>query len=150
MIPLVCSRAVLLVEDDPGIGLLVRRVLGRISIEVLLASTASKAEEILRHQLPAALLLDLNLPDRSGADFVRSVLPQFPSLPFIVLTGEVDDRSSRLAIELGAVGLIFKNQDFVTEIRETVEAILGDQCRLREPLRMMSQATRSPISPESR
>jgi CheY-like chemotaxis protein len=114
------GRSILLVEDDPGISLLIARILRRRSVEVTCAASGREAAEALQRHFPSALFIDLNLPDFSGADFIRTILPRFPPLPFVILTGEVNDSSTRLAFELGARGLIFKNHDFVDEVEDFV------------------------------
>jgi DNA-binding response OmpR family regulator len=66
-------RQILLVEDEPALRHIVRRNLERRGLEVVEARTAADALEALRVEAPEVLLLDINLPDRTGWDVLREL-----------------------------------------------------------------------------
>ncbi len=74
------SRRVLVVEDEAPLRLIVRRNLERRGIEVTEAGTAAEALAAARRDPPDLLVLDINLPDRSGWD-VLSQLRESGSVP---------------------------------------------------------------------
>src|SRR5258708_12755345 len=82
-------RHLLLVDDEPHIGLVLRPVLEAQGYEVSLARTLAQARAALTD--PASgitgLLLDLHLPDGSGLDFLLEPPPHPPPPrpPLIVL-----------------------------------------------------------------
>jgi CheY-like chemotaxis protein len=63
-----------------------------------------------RHPLPCLLLLDLNLPRRSGLEVLQWVRGQaaFKDLPIVILTSSSQDRDIGAAYELGANGYLVK------------------------------------------
>lgn len=66
------------------------------------------------YPLPVLILLDLNLPDRSGLDFLKWIGEQkdYKKIPVIVLTGSQDDEDINKSYELGANSYIVKPVNF--------------------------------------
>ncbi|HYX82726.1 MAG TPA: response regulator [Gemmatimonadales bacterium] len=99
------ARHLLVVDDEPHIGLVLRPFLEQLGYVVSIARTLDEARTALRAQ-PATdgVLLDLHLPDGSGLDFLRDLREQDRTsrLPVVVLTAEGEDRVLREARRLGA------------------------------------------------
>lgn len=74
------TRRVLVVEDEAPLRMIVRRNLERRGIEVTEAGTVAEALAAARSDPPDVLVLDINLPDRSGWD-VLSQLRASGSVP---------------------------------------------------------------------
>ncbi len=101
------ARHLLVVDDEPHIGLVLRPFLEQLGYRVSLARTLDEARSALRANPPPstdALLLDLHLPDGSGLDFLRDLRKQGGTarLPVLVLTAEGEDRILREARRLAA------------------------------------------------
>ena len=85
---------VLVVDDDPTIGRMVRRILRRAGFAVGVLERGCDAIEHTRTWIPDVILVDLNLGDMSGADVVRAIRARFgsaPSPPIVAMTGESVD-----------------------------------------------------------
>jgi len=99
------ARHLLVVDDEPHIGLVLRPYLEQLGYSVSFARTLGEARTALRAR-PATdgVLLDIHLPDGSGLDFLRDLRQQggTASLPVLVLTAEGEDRVLREARRLGA------------------------------------------------
>ena len=99
------ARHLLVVDDEPHIGLVLRPFLEQLGYRVSLARTLDEARTALRTE-PATdgLLLDLHLPDGSGLDFLRDLRSERGTarMPVVVLTAEGEDRILREARRLGA------------------------------------------------
>ncbi len=121
-------RHLLVVDDEPHIGLLLRPHLERLGYAVSLARTLAEARGALND--PAvpldAMLLDLHLPDGSGLDLLRDLRarPATRAFPVIVLTAEGEERILNEAEELGA-GLLTKPFS-PTKLTARIAALLGD------------------------
>ncbi|HEV8380765.1 MAG TPA: response regulator [Gemmatimonadales bacterium] len=99
------ARHLLVVDDEPHIGLVLRPYLEQLGYRVSFAKTLDEARSAMRATPPAdGLLLDLHLPDGSGLDFLRDLRKQRDTsrLPVLVLTAEGEDRILREARRLGA------------------------------------------------
>lgn len=122
------SRHLLVVDDEPHIGLLLRPHLEHIGYRVSLARTLAEARAALADPtaLPDALLLDIHLPDGSGLDLLREMRaqPATQALPVTVLTAEGDDRVLREAQRLGAA-LVTKPFS-PSKLTARLAAMLGD------------------------
>ena len=88
--------SVLVVDDDSGFLRLASTVLNRAGLRVVAtADTAAAALSAAARHRPEAMLVDVDLPDRSGADLGRD-LAALPWAPRVVLTS-CDRDAGRLA-----------------------------------------------------
>jgi len=72
------------------------------------ASTAAETIQRAIEMCPDVILLDLQFPDGSGLDVLRSVLPACPGTNVIVLTVVEDEDALLEALKMGARGYILK------------------------------------------
>jgi CheY-like chemotaxis protein len=91
------AESVLVVDDDPAFLGLVARILSDLGIEsVTTAADASQALLVAEEARPAAVLVDIGLPDRDGTDLAYE-LSDRPWQPRVVLTSS--DSEAFLAID---------------------------------------------------
>lgn len=85
---------ILVVEDDPGIRLLLGSVLRLAGYAVESAAGGHEALRAVRRLAPHLMLVDIMLPDLDGVEIVRTVRAAGLVLPALFLTGrgEPDDR----------------------------------------------------------
>jgi two-component system catabolic regulation response regulator CreB len=121
-------RHLLVVDDEPHIGLLLRPHLERLGYQVSLARSLAEARGALGDRAVRldAMLLDLHLPDGSGLDLLRELRAAATTraFPVIVLTAEGEDRILGEAEELGA-GLLTKPFS-PSKLTARIAALLGD------------------------
>ncbi len=63
-----------------------RRVFGTGGVEVLVAGTAKEGLELVRLHNPDVIVLDIQLPDRSGLDLFGDVRALAPKRPVVFIT----------------------------------------------------------------
>jgi two-component system cell cycle response regulator DivK len=82
------AKRVLVVEDIEMNRKLVRIVLTARGYEVLEATRAEEALEVLQTQMPDLILMDISLPGISGEDLTRQIKanPKSCHVPIIALT----------------------------------------------------------------
>jgi two-component system OmpR family response regulator len=121
------ARHLLVVDDEPHIGLVLRPYLEQLGYRVSFARTLDEARHALR-ATPATdgLLLDLHLPDGSGLDLLRELRKHGGTkrLPVLVLTAEGEDRILREARRLGAA-LVTKPFS-PTKLSQRIAMMFGD------------------------
>lgn len=97
------DRTILIVEDDDLLRDAFKILLEDAGYQVLEAATGAAALDVAQTRLPALVILDMGLPDRSGIDVVRA-MRQDPALldtPVIALTGRVGESERRACLEAG-------------------------------------------------
>jgi PAS domain S-box-containing protein len=84
---------VLVVEDDEEVGSLLGRLLREEGYRAVRTESIAAAEQLISHLRPAALLLDVELPDGNALDFLERLRAREPSrdLPAIVVSGRERD-----------------------------------------------------------
>ncbi len=129
---------VVIVDDHP----IVRHGIARLlAVEpdtavVGQAGTSAEALDILARTACDLLLLDLNLPDRSGLDLLIDVRSRYPALPVLVLTMHNEAQFAVRAIKGGAMGYLTKDSagdELVRAVRTVVSGQRYVASALAEP-----------------
>jgi CheY-like chemotaxis protein len=102
---------ILLVEDNPADAVLFMELLeegGHGDIKVTHVERLHKALELIQRLQPAAILLDLTLPDSYGLETFTKIQQTGPDIPILVLTGNDDESLAMEAVDKGAADFLFK------------------------------------------
>ena len=111
---------VLYVEDNPGDQILVEQMLAECQMhenELITCETLDEGLAVIKNQSLDIILLDLNLPDSSGLETVKSVCRTGNNAPVIIFTGQDDIKMGIESLNLGA-------QDFLVKGELTPAALL--------------------------
>jgi two-component system, NtrC family, nitrogen regulation response regulator GlnG len=101
----------LIVDDEPNIGYSFRRAFEGDGTRVLTAHTAAEGLDEIRREPPDVVVLDLQLPDRSGLDLFREVHVEHPRLPVIFITAHGTTETAIEAMKHGAFDYLVKPVD---------------------------------------
>jgi two-component system chemotaxis family response regulator WspR len=110
---------VLLVDDQPVIAMMVRKMLaGDPAIEVHVCAHATEAVARAREVRPTVILQDLVMPEANGLDLVLAYrsMPETRDIPIIVLSSNDEPEMKRSAFAIGA-------NDYVVKLPEPIELI---------------------------
>ena len=102
---------VLLVEDNAATRFGFVRYFSKEGYEVFEAANLSEASIALATRHFDIMILDINLPDGSGIDFIDTARAGDPCLPIIVITGEGDIPLAVEAMQRGADNFLTKPVD---------------------------------------
>jgi two-component system repressor protein LuxO len=105
------TAPILLVEDSLPAVATYEEYLKRAGYAVVSCPTAREARLTLAQLCPAALVLDLHLPDGHGLDILQTAKAHYSALPVIVITGDREPDLARQAITAGAYDFIQKPFD---------------------------------------
>jgi DNA-binding NarL/FixJ family response regulator len=102
--------SVVLVEDDARLRKAVERGLANADACRLVGMYATAMEAILHIPplAPDVILMDVNLPDKSGVECVAELAPQLPGTQILMLTVYQDPDTAFQAIAAGAHGYLVK------------------------------------------
>ncbi|MFA7248126.1 MAG: response regulator [Dehalococcoidia bacterium] len=115
----------LVVDDEPQMLRLLRRNLEARGYEVFTSETAVGGLDQLGSRHPDLVVLDLNLPDMDGVDFIRAVR-EHSSLPIIVLSAREAERDRVAALDAGAddyVSKPFGVEELLARIRVAIRHV---------------------------
>ncbi len=80
-------RRILVIEDDPVLSRILARNLARRGVEVQVAASAEAALDLMGGWQPDLLVLDLELPGRTGWEVVRRLRASGRQIPVVIITG---------------------------------------------------------------
>lgn len=115
---------VLIVEDDPQFGLIVKNLLEIEGMDTEIARTRGDAFDKLLFTPFDVMLLDLVLGEDSGLSILRELNESGSSLPVIIMTAHGSMASVSEAMQLNAFDYItkpFKKQEIIEIIRRAVK-----------------------------
>ena len=119
------KATILYVEDNADNRTLVRRVLVADDYEVIEASNAIEAMNLIPTRHPDLILMDINMPDVDGYTLTTQIkdMPGMVSVPIIALTANVMRGDREKSLEAGCDGYIQKPIDIDT-LTQTIERYL--------------------------
>jgi len=118
---------VLHVEDNPANVALVERVLAqRPDLVLVHAARGRQGVELALRDRPALVLLDLNLPDISGAEVLKELRAdrRTEHIPVIVISADAMPRQMQHMLSAGAVAYLTKPID-IRDLLSHVDEVLG-------------------------
>ena len=118
--------SVLVIDDDEQIRGLIVRLLRPMGHEVFEAGSAEEAQEKLSAASPDLVLLDMQLPGRSGHDLLAEIRsnPRTRLVPVVMITGAATHETKLKAIEAGVTDFIakpFSAEELAARVRALLE-----------------------------
>jgi DNA-binding response OmpR family regulator len=122
------QKNILLLDDDPSVRQMLRRVLAEEGYRVLPVADGAEALSSVSANAMDLALLDLNLPGDDGWNIFEELSKSDPLLPIMIITA----RSNQLfrALAAGAAALMEKPLDF-PKLLETIRELLSETAAVR-------------------
>jgi len=102
---------ILIVDDDRSIRELLSMHLEERGFGVMSAATGAEGFRLAAEASPAAIVLDMRLPDASGIDLIPELKKRAAEAPVLMITAHHDMASTILAMKAGAFDYIHKPID---------------------------------------
>ena len=102
---------VLIVDDEPALRRLLDLRMRALGCEVALASNGREALAAIERELPALMLLDLQMPEMDGMEVLRRLKRNGVGLPVIVITAHGSIEAAVEAMKEGAYDFVPKPFD---------------------------------------
>jgi putative two-component system response regulator len=117
---------ILVVDDDPGIQKMLRRILGRSGYNVLIANGGQEAFDKIAVNLPDLIMLDLSMPIFDGFEVAAHLRsnPETREIPIILITGFDSTQNHVKAMDLGV-------NDFLSKTAEPEEILARIRSHLK-------------------
>ena len=117
-------KTCLVVDDSKVVRMVARKILEGLDFQITEAEDGQKAIEACQKQMPNAVLLDWNMPIKSGIEFLKELRAMGGDQPIVVFcTTENDMAHIQEAIQAGANEYIMK--PFDSEIIESKFSQVG-------------------------
>lgn len=101
-------KNILVIEDDPDIGNLIRKSLDSAHYTTVIQSSGEEGLKSYKASNPDMIILDLSLPDLDGMDVCRSIRKTDESTPIFILSARTEEIDRIMGLELGADDYITK------------------------------------------
>ncbi|MBM3128431.1 MAG: response regulator transcription factor [Chloroflexi bacterium] len=125
------ARKILIVEDEKKLVAVLKAYLEQAGFAVVTANDGQHALTVFRHEKPALVLLDLNLPILDGLDVCRALRKE-SAAPIIMVTARVEETDRLIGLELGADDYIskpFSPREVVARVRAVLRRSEGEPTR---------------------
>jgi two-component system nitrate/nitrite response regulator NarP len=100
---------VLIADDHPMVLRGIQSVLADSPFEVVAsARDGGQVLDLLPNARPDILVIDLQMPERTGLDILRTLRSKGDSRPIVFLMADINEKDLREALELGVSGVILK------------------------------------------
>jgi CheY-like chemotaxis protein len=113
---------ILIVEDNPGVRRMLRRVVESLASEILECDDGDEAIKAYAEQLPDLVLMDIHMPRMDGLTATRQIRRFHPAARVLVVTAYEDEELRSAAQEAGASGYVLK--DKLTELPRLINAVM--------------------------
>lgn len=100
--------SVLVVDDEEGIQLVLKKALKKFFGRVVTVGSVEEAEELRCAHHFDLIILDINLPGRSGTEWVEAFEDPDKHTDIIFMTGYADLETAITALQLGAADFVLK------------------------------------------
>ena len=128
------SDYLLLIEDEPVVQENNRKILERRGYAIRQAYSLAEAWAIIAEEPPGAIILDIQLPDGSGLDFLYE-LRKTSSIPVLILTAMGTSQDIILGLEAG--GTDYLTKPYILSIfLKRVEALMAKGAEPDPPKRV--------------
>jgi DNA-binding response OmpR family regulator len=114
---------ILIVEDDPNIGLGLEEVLKSEGYDVAICRRGDEAVEAHDKQRPALMVLDVMLPGLSGYEVCKQLRARKAATPILMLTAKGQEIDKVVGLDLGADDYVTKPFG-VRELLARIQALL--------------------------
>jgi two-component system nitrogen regulation response regulator GlnG len=102
---------VLVIDDEESVRYSFRRVFAGEGVEILTAATAAEGLALARRHDPDVVVLDLQLPDRTGLEVFEELRAEAPKRPVIFITAHGTTQTAIEAMKGGSFDYLVKPVD---------------------------------------
>jgi two-component system, OmpR family, response regulator len=115
------TKTILAVDDDGEMGLVLDMILDDEKFELNYVNSILAADEYLEKHNPSIIILDNQLPDGFGVDFISYLRKKYPSIKIIMISGFGSARD--VAMNNGA-DAFFEKPFALDEFNEAIDRLL--------------------------
>lgn len=120
------SLVTLIVDDDGMMRSYLRLMLKEAGLDnIAEASSGQTARRLVKQRAPKLILLDINLPDVDGVEYLKEVMSEHPACHVVMVSAEGTLDRVKTAIANGAKGFVVKPFNTETVLKQ-LRTIVSD------------------------
>lgn len=117
---------VVIADDEKHMRLLMKTAITKMNYQVVgQATNGQEAVELFEKERPDLMLLDINMPFKTGDMALQEILGQHPDARVIMLTAVAEMETVEKCINLGAINYIRKDTP-ISEIAKIIQTTWQD------------------------
>lgn len=126
------SERVLIVDDEPSIAKLGRRMLERLGYDVTALNSSIEALEVVQKNPHVfdLVITDMTMPNLTGDKLAKEILAINPDMPIIICTGYSDRLNQDKSYQIGVKAFLMKPvamKDLSQTVRKVLDQLSGTQ-----------------------
>jgi FixJ family two-component response regulator len=133
MVDKTASRGeIFVVDDDAAVRDTLSMVLSTAGYQVICFADGAALLAVARSRTPAAILLDVHIPGKSGLDILKELHGEDYPAPIFMISGHGDIAMAVSAIKNGALDFIekpFRGSELVTRLEDAITAYARRQAQ---------------------
>jgi DNA-binding response OmpR family regulator len=116
------QRMIVIVEDEPDTAEMFAEMMRLSGYRVVKTHTGTRAIPLITENMPAAVVLDIMMPDLSGLDVLRLMRqePHLANIPVVIVSAKGLPSDIKSGLDAGAAYYLTKPVSF-RDLREAVE-----------------------------
>jgi DNA-binding response OmpR family regulator len=122
------NGAILVVDDEPAVASVLAEYLSGRGYATEQAGGGLEALSRIEKSPPAAVLLDVRMPDMDGLEVLQKIRAEGPRPPVVMMSANEDVTVAQRTIDMGALDYVLKPFDF-DQIEQAVRKMLGGESR---------------------
>jgi CheY-like chemotaxis protein len=116
---------VLIIDDSRFARLKLSKPIAEAGYEVLEAGNGLEGLDLTRQEKPDCIICDLLMPVMDGYAFLENIKKEGITIPVLVLTSDIQEKTRKKTFDLGAVDLINKPPKYDEVIEKLKSVIRG-------------------------
>lgn len=117
-------KKLLIVDDQPGIRLLLEELFKKENYQTTSAQNGGEALQFIADDEPDCVLLDMKMPGIDGIEVLKRIKEDKPNIPVIMMTAYGELELTEKALGLGAEKYFTKPFD-IFEVRDAVNTLFA-------------------------
>src|ERR1035441_4875889 len=122
------QKQILVVDDDPSVRTMLKRVLAKKGYRVRSAADGATALQVADTTPPDLVVLDIKLSNENGWDVFRRLTLKWPSLPVVIITARPNQLFTALA---AGVGALLEKPLHIPKMLQTISRLLRESVETR-------------------
>ena len=120
------QKTIIIVEDEQDAAEMFAEMMRVNGFRVLKSSGSANAMNLITRENPAAIILDIMMPDISGLEVLRFMRrePKLATIPVIVVSAKSMPSDIQTGLDAGASAYLTKPVGYL-DLKEAVEKVLG-------------------------